>query len=123
MSRMTDSMKLSAFLLTLLVSESLIRCFSISLRNVYLRQEKHGDARPKRTSPRCGFCRSRIQKRSLTESCAFSGSPGPMPGLPRAMPTLEPREPRGITDGFIRLSVGLEHIDDLVSDALRAFKD
>jgi cystathionine beta-lyase len=39
------------------------------------------------------------------------------------MPTLEPREPRGITDGFIRLSVGLEHIDDLVSDALRAFKD
>jgi cystathionine beta-lyase/cystathionine gamma-synthase len=35
----------------------------------------------------------------------------------------EIREPRGITDGLIRLSVGLEHIDDLVSDVLQAFKD
>jgi cystathionine beta-lyase/cystathionine gamma-synthase len=35
----------------------------------------------------------------------------------------EIREPRGITGGFIRLSVGLEHIDDLVSDVLQAFKN
>jgi cystathionine beta-lyase/cystathionine gamma-synthase len=35
----------------------------------------------------------------------------------------EIREPRGITDGLIRLSVGLEHIDDLVSDVLQAFKN
>jgi cystathionine beta-lyase/cystathionine gamma-synthase len=34
----------------------------------------------------------------------------------------EIREPRGITDGLIRLSVGLEHIEDLVSDILQAFK-
>ncbi len=35
----------------------------------------------------------------------------------------EIREPRGITDGLIRLSVGLEHIDDLVADVLQAFKN
>jgi cystathionine beta-lyase/cystathionine gamma-synthase len=35
----------------------------------------------------------------------------------------EIRKTRGITDGLIRLSVGLEHIDDLVSDVLQAFKD
>jgi len=34
----------------------------------------------------------------------------------------EVREPRGITDGLIRLSVGLEHIDDLVSDVLQALE-
>lgn len=33
----------------------------------------------------------------------------------------EIREPRGITDGLIRLSVGLEHIDDLVEDLQGAF--
>lgn len=33
----------------------------------------------------------------------------------------EIREPRGVTDGLIRLSVGLEHIEDLVSDILQAF--
>ncbi len=32
------------------------------------------------------------------------------------------RAPRGITDGLIRLSVGLEHIDDLVADLDRAFQ-
>lgn len=35
----------------------------------------------------------------------------------------EIREPRGITDGLIRLSVGLEHIDDLVSDVLQALRN
>jgi cystathionine beta-lyase/cystathionine gamma-synthase len=34
----------------------------------------------------------------------------------------EIREPRGVTDGLVRLSVGLEHIDDLVSDILQALK-
>ncbi len=34
----------------------------------------------------------------------------------------EIREPRGITDGLIRLSVGLEHIDDLVADVVQALK-
>jgi cystathionine beta-lyase/cystathionine gamma-synthase len=34
----------------------------------------------------------------------------------------EIREPRGVTDGLIRLSVGLEHIDDLVSDILQALQ-
>ena len=32
----------------------------------------------------------------------------------------EIREPRGVTDGLVRLSVGLEHIDDIVSDVLQA---
>jgi cystathionine beta-lyase/cystathionine gamma-synthase len=32
----------------------------------------------------------------------------------------ELREQRGISDGFVRLSVGLEHIDDLVSDIEQA---
>jgi cystathionine beta-lyase/cystathionine gamma-synthase len=35
----------------------------------------------------------------------------------------EIREPHGISDGLIRLSVGLEHIDDLVADVLQAFKN
>jgi cystathionine beta-lyase/cystathionine gamma-synthase len=35
----------------------------------------------------------------------------------------EIREPRGVTDGLIRLSVGLEHTEDLVSDILQAFKN
>jgi cystathionine beta-lyase/cystathionine gamma-synthase len=34
----------------------------------------------------------------------------------------EIREPRGVTDGLIRLSVGLEHIDDLTSDILQALE-
>jgi cystathionine beta-lyase/cystathionine gamma-synthase len=34
----------------------------------------------------------------------------------------EIREPRGVTDGLVRLSVGTEHIDDLVADILQAFK-
>lgn len=34
----------------------------------------------------------------------------------------EIREPRGVTDGLVRLSVGLEHIDDLVSDAVQALE-
>jgi cystathionine beta-lyase/cystathionine gamma-synthase len=33
----------------------------------------------------------------------------------------EIREPRGVTNGVVRLSVGLEHIDDLISDVLQAF--
>jgi cystathionine beta-lyase/cystathionine gamma-synthase len=32
----------------------------------------------------------------------------------------EIREPRGVTDGLVRLSVGIEHIDDLVEDVLQA---
>jgi cystathionine gamma-lyase len=32
----------------------------------------------------------------------------------------EIREPRGVTDGLVRLSVGLEHIEDLVADVLQA---
>lgn len=35
--------------------------------------------------------------------------------IPRAL-----REPRGVTDGLVRLSVGLEHIDDLVADVEQA---
>jgi cystathionine beta-lyase/cystathionine gamma-synthase len=35
----------------------------------------------------------------------------------------EIRQPRGITDGLIRLSVGLEHIDDLVSDVLQTLRN
>jgi len=35
----------------------------------------------------------------------------------------EIRELRGITDSLIRLSVGLEHIDDLVPDVLQALKN
>jgi cystathionine beta-lyase/cystathionine gamma-synthase len=34
----------------------------------------------------------------------------------------EVREPRGITDSLIRLSVGLEHIDDLLIDLRQAFE-
>jgi cystathionine beta-lyase/cystathionine gamma-synthase len=34
----------------------------------------------------------------------------------------EIREPRGVTDGLIRLSVGLEHIEDLVLDISQALK-
>jgi cystathionine beta-lyase/cystathionine gamma-synthase len=34
----------------------------------------------------------------------------------------EIREPRGVTDGLVRLSVGIEHIEDLVADILQAFK-
>ena len=34
----------------------------------------------------------------------------------------EIREPRGVTDGLVRLSVGLEHIDDLTADILQALK-
>jgi len=33
----------------------------------------------------------------------------------------EIREPRGITDGLVRLSVGIEHIDDLLIDLRSAF--
>jgi cystathionine gamma-lyase len=33
----------------------------------------------------------------------------------------EVREQHGITDGLIRLSVGLEHIDDLLIDLRQAF--
>jgi hypothetical protein len=32
----------------------------------------------------------------------------------------EIREPRGVTDGLIRLSVGLEHFEDLESDIVQA---
>ena len=32
-----------------------------------------------------------------------------------AMPK-EQREKRGITDGLLRFSVGLEHVDDLIAD-------
>ncbi len=34
----------------------------------------------------------------------------------------EIREPRGIGDGLIRLSVGVEHIDDLIDDLRQAFR-
>jgi len=34
----------------------------------------------------------------------------------------EIREPHGITDGLVRLSLGLEHIDDLVSDLRQALE-
>jgi cystathionine beta-lyase/cystathionine gamma-synthase len=34
----------------------------------------------------------------------------------------EIREPRGVTDGLVRLSVGLEHIEDLESDILQALR-
>ena len=30
--------------------------------------------------------------------------------------TQQEREDRGITDGLVRVSVGLEHVDDLVAD-------
>ncbi len=32
----------------------------------------------------------------------------------------EIREPRGVTDGLVRLSVGLEHIEDLTADIQQA---
>jgi cystathionine beta-lyase len=38
-----------------------------------------------------------------------------------AMPK-EEREQRGITDGLVRLSVGLEDLDDLVSDFEQGLK-
>ena len=34
----------------------------------------------------------------------------------------EIREPRGIGDGLIRLSVGLEDVDDLIADLTQAFE-
>jgi cystathionine beta-lyase/cystathionine gamma-synthase len=34
----------------------------------------------------------------------------------------ELREPRGVTDGLVRLSVGLEHIDDLTADVQQAIE-
>jgi len=34
----------------------------------------------------------------------------------------EIREPRGVTDGLVRLSVGIEHIDDLVADITQALE-
>jgi cystathionine beta-lyase/cystathionine gamma-synthase len=34
----------------------------------------------------------------------------------------ELREPRGVTDGLVRLSVGLEHIDDLAADVQQAIE-
>jgi cystathionine beta-lyase/cystathionine gamma-synthase len=34
----------------------------------------------------------------------------------------ELREPRGVTDGLVRLSVGLEHIDDLTTDVQQAIE-
>lgn len=38
-----------------------------------------------------------------------------------AMPKVE-REKRGITDGLLRLSVGLEHVDDLIADLNQALQ-
>ncbi|MRH41054.1 aminotransferase class I/II-fold pyridoxal phosphate-dependent enzyme [Aquibacillus halophilus] len=38
-----------------------------------------------------------------------------------AMPRIE-REKRGITDGLLRLSVGLEHVDDLIADIDQALE-
>jgi methionine-gamma-lyase len=35
---------------------------------------------------------------------------------------LELREKVGVTDGLIRLSIGLEHADDLIADLDNAFK-
>lgn len=35
----------------------------------------------------------------------------------------EDREKRGINDGLVRLSVGIEHIDDLIADLENAFKN
>lgn len=35
----------------------------------------------------------------------------------------EIREPRGIGDGLIRLSVGVEHVDDLIADLRQAFRN
>jgi cystathionine beta-lyase/cystathionine gamma-synthase len=32
----------------------------------------------------------------------------------------EEREKAGVTDGLIRLSVGIEHIDDLIADLTQA---
>jgi cystathionine beta-lyase len=37
--------------------------------------------------------------------------------IPKAL-----REPRGVTDGLVRLSVGLEHIDDLKVDIEQAIE-
>ena len=34
----------------------------------------------------------------------------------------EEREKRGITDGLLRFSVGLEHVDDLLADFEQALK-
>lgn len=34
----------------------------------------------------------------------------------------EEREKRGITDGLLRLSVGLEHVDDLIADISQALE-
>lgn len=36
--------------------------------------------------------------------------------------TQEQREAVGITDGLVRLSIGLEHVDDIWEDLIRAFK-
>lgn len=38
-----------------------------------------------------------------------------------AMPEAE-RKKRGITDGLLRLSVGLEHVEDLIGDLQQALK-
>jgi cystathionine beta-lyase/cystathionine gamma-synthase len=34
----------------------------------------------------------------------------------------ELREPRGVTDGLVRLSVGLENVEDLIADLQRALE-
>jgi cysteine-S-conjugate beta-lyase len=38
-----------------------------------------------------------------------------------AMPEAE-RKKRGITDGLLRLSVGLEHVEDLIGDLQQALR-
>ena len=40
--------------------------------------------------------------------------------MTHAAMTPEAREVAGITDGLLRLSVGLEHQDDLIADLVRA---
>ena len=34
----------------------------------------------------------------------------------------EDREKRGLTDGLVRISVGIEHIDDIIDDLEKALK-
>mgnify|MGYP001495139050 FL=1 len=51
-----------------------------------------------------------------TESLACHPATTVLSGLPAAE-----REAIGVGEGLIRLSVGIEHVDDLVADLERAF--
>jgi cystathionine beta-lyase/cystathionine gamma-synthase len=68
---------------------------------------------------RC-FC-SQLRVFSLAESLGAVESLCCHPAtMTHASIPRELREPRGITDGLVRLSVGLEHRDDLLADILQA---